>query len=403
MTRRACLVLLLPLVAWSCGRPGRPAAAWRLDGFVVAARGAPPPRPEAYRKAAAAGIRVLGDQAGPEALEAARAAGVRLVVGRVGLDPSVLRNKEERERVARTLAGLRRERAVWGYLITKPASEPELEGIGLVADFVRRHDPDHPLLVPLVPCEAFVGPSLETPHYARYLEKFFAAVKPAVLYVIHLPFRRLGPPPLYFENLELIRKASLSRGVPFLVTIRCAEMPGMEAVSEARLRWLANTALAYGARGIVWLGYYGRGAMVTPEGFETKAYRWVATLNRNLQALGGQLFGLTPTAVYHVGQVPSGATRLPTHGLLGGIEGGEFVVGMFRDRQGRDYCLIVNKSHERSVVARVTINVPCRSVECYDPQTRRWEPMAAVADRFQTRLEIPLPPGGARLVRPTPG
>ncbi len=403
MTNPRRLLVLPLLVLASCGLPERREPGWRLESFLIAARGAPPPRPEAYRKAAAAGIRVLGDQAGPEALEAARAAGVRLLVGRIGLDPSVLRKKEERDRVASTLAGLRRDPALWGYLLTRPALEPELEGVGLVADFLRRHDPDHPLLVPLVACDGFVGPALETPHYARYLEKFFAAVKPAVLYIIHLPFRRVGPPPLYFENLELIRKASLSRGVPFLVTIRCAEMPGMEAVSEARLRWLANTALAYGAKGIVWLGYYGRGAMVTPEGFETKAYRWVATLNRNLQALGGQLFGLTPTAVYHVGQVPSGATRLPTHGLLGGIEGGEFVVGMFRDPEGRDYCLIVNKSHQRSVVARVTINVPCRSVEWYDPRARRWEPMAAVADRFQTRLEIPLPPGGARLVRPTPG
>lgn len=402
MTHPRRLLVLSCLVLASCAFPGRPQAPWHLRRFVIAARGAPPPRHETYRQAAAAGIRVLGDEVGPEGLQVARATGLKLLVGRIGLDPTVLRDKTDRERVARTLAALRRERAVWGYLITRPALEPELKAVGLVAGFVRRHDPDHPLIVPLVPCDAFVGPALETPDYARYLERFFAAVEPAVLYSLHLPFRKLGPPALYFENLELMRKASPSRRVPFLVTIRCAEMPGMEPVAEARLRWLANTALAYGAKGVVWLGYYGRGGMVTPEGLETKAYRWVAALNRELEALGDQLLGLTSTAVYHVGEIPSGATRLPTHGLLGAVEGGEFLVGMFKDAEGRDYCLLINKSHERRAIARLTINRPCEAVHWYDPQGRRWEPMAAVVDRFQTRVEFPLLPGSARLLRPTP-
>ena len=63
------------------------------------------------------------------------------------------------------------------------------------------------------------------------------------------------------------------------------------------------------------------------------------------------------------------------------------------------HLLVVNKSHAREVVAKLTINQACESLVWFDPSRGDWLDVAAVADRFQTIIEFPLPPGGGRLLR----
>ena len=64
----------------------------------------------------------------------------------------------------------------------------------------------------------------------------------------------------FVANLATVRRAALGASIPFWVAIRVVPIPfGVEGgvvaqydPSEAQLRWQAFTALAYGAKGIIY-------------------------------------------------------------------------------------------------------------------------------------------------------
>ena len=400
----ACTLCLAAFLAASCGRPRREAARWQPREFLIALRGAPPQQPEHYAHAARAGFTAIADDAGPDALALARRHGLRLIVGRIGLDPETLADGAARERAAATLRRFRSHPALWGYFLGADVQQKQFEGIAAVAAFIRRHDPAHPAFISLLPCDAWVGPALENAHYAAYLERFLRTVRPDVLAYSHFPFREPRDSAQYFENLEWVRRFAVAQGLPFVPTLRGSQWEGMREPSEGSLRWLAHTSLAYGAKGVVWVRYWGGDGngsepIVTADGLLTERYRWVAGINAELRVLGRALLPLRSVAVYHAGAVPSGATRLPVHGLVGAAEGGAFVVGQFADDEQARYLFVANRDPRKAAVAKLTITEPCRGIAWLDPSTGRWCPMAAVVDRFQAIVEFPLRAGEGRLVR----
>ena len=333
----------LCLAAWGlagCSRPrpgGAPASTWRPGEFLIALRGAPPAKLEHYTPVAQASFNAIAGNVGPDALSLARRCGLKLIMGGTGLDAHTLSDRAGRRRVAGLLARFRDDPALWGYYyMAGEPREADLDAVAQVADFAREHDPAHPLFVTLLPSDAWVGPALATADYTGYLESFAAKVRPALLSHANFPFREKGDTGFYFENLEAVRRTALAHGLPFYPTLRGAVWSGMRRPTEGELRWLAYTSLAYGAKGVVWFGYWGapgggRDGIVQPDGLLTERYRWIATLNAELRALGPTLMRLRSTAVHHTGEVPVGGSRLPVHGLVGSAEGGSFVVGEFLD------------------------------------------------------------------------
>jgi len=404
----ACGLWLAACSLSSCARP-HPApapAAWRPSEFLIALRGAPPPKPQHYAQAAQAGFNALAEPVGYDALDLARRYGLKLIAGPVGLDPQTLGDREGRRRVAEAIGRFRAHPALWGYAPTLAPSEANFADLARIADFVREHDPAHPLFVNLYPCDAWVGPVLPTADYVSYAERFVAAVRPALLSYACFPFREKEDGGFYYENLELIRRIALEHGLPFYPTLQGSSWSGMRPPGEGEVRWLAYTSLAYGAKGVVWFGYWGapggsRDGIVQPDGLETERYRWIAALNGELRVLGPVLLRLRSVGVWHTGPTPVGAARLPVHGLVGATEGGAFVVGEFAGAEGAHYVLIVNKDTHRDATAKLTINQPCRAVAWLEPVIGDWSEMATVADRFQTVTEFPLRPGGGRLIRLT--
>ncbi|HUT32850.1 MAG TPA: hypothetical protein VNE39_05180 [Planctomycetota bacterium] len=401
---------LLACGAWlaACGLPAcsRPRApqAWQPREFLIALRGAPPPKPQHYALVAQAGFTVIGEGVGSDALDLARRHGLRVALGQIGLDPRTLHDRGNERGVAEAIRRFRTHPALWGYFVGDEMLEAQLPDIVSLAAFARQHDPAHPLLVSLLPSDAWVGPALATGDYAGYVERFVAAVRPALLNFGYFPFREKGDGEFYFENLEIIRRAALAHGLPFYPTLQAASWAGMRPPGEGELRWLAYTALAYGAKGVVWFRYWGAPAgsrlgIVEPDGLATERYRAVAALNAELRALGPTLMRLRSLAVCHTGTVPVGATRLPVHGLVASVEGGAFVVGEFEGEKGERHVLVVNKDYARAVTAKLTLNRPCRGLSRLDASSGQWVALAATADRFRTTAEFSLPPGGGRLLR----
>jgi hypothetical protein len=395
----------------ACSRPSPPRA-WRPNEFLIALRGAPPPRAQHYAQVAGAGVNVVADSVGAEALGLARRHGLKVMLGQNGLDPRTLRDRANVRSVAEAVRRFRSHSALWGYFVGDEMAEGQLPELAALAAFAREHDAAHPFFISLLPSDAWVGPALATGDYAAYVERFIAAVRPALLAYTHFPFREKGESEFFFENLELIRRAALQHGLPFYPTLQAAGWPGMRAPTEGEMRWQAYAALAYGAKGVVWFHYWGapgggRQGIVEPDGLLTERYKAVAGLNAELRVLGPALMRLRSTAVGHTGPTPVGATRLPVHGLVGSVEGGAFLVGEFEGEKGERHVLVVNKDAARAVTAKLTLNRPCRGLSWLAPSgsagagppSGRWEAMAATADRFQTTAEFSLPPGGGRLIR----
>ena len=405
----ACAVWLAAWGLTSCVPPSRPAPPepWRPREFLIAVRGAPPRKPELYRLAARAGFRVLLDGAGPDALDLARRYGLKLAVSRIGLEAATFGSVAGRQRATDLIARVRGEPGLWGYQLGDELRERDFAVLGRMVSFVRESDPDAPLFVGMLGADAWVGPALASADYAGYAARFARTVKPVMLSYAHHPFPEKGDGRLYFENLEAVRRLALDHGLPLCPQVRCSNQAGLRALGEGELRWLVHTALAYGARGIIWSRFWpdpaaGRGGLVARDGTPTEQYARVAAQNRELRAIGPQLLELRSMAVYHTGgPVPSGATSLPSRGLIGSVAGGRFVVGHFEDPRGREHVLLVNNDPAKGVTARIAIQRPCRAAAWLDPSDGRWKDLEPKGDGSDATLELPLRPGGGKLLRLT--
>jgi len=402
-TALACGLWLAACGLAACSRPRAPQA-WQPREFLIALRGAPPPKPALYAQIAQAGFNVVAEGVGSDALDLAHRYRLKVILGQIGLDARTLSNPADQRSVADAIRRFDSHPALWGYFVGDEALEGQLADLAALAEFARRHDPTHPVFLSLLPCDAWVGPALATADYAGYVERFIREARPSLLNFGHFPFREKGDSEFYFENLELIRRAALGHGLPFYPTLQAASWPGMRPPTEGEMRWLVYTALAYGAKGVVWFRYWGapagsREGIVEPDGLLTERYRIVADLNADLRALGPVVLPLRSAAVYHTGPTPVGATRLPVHGLVGSVEGGGFVVGELEDAAGGKHVLVVNRDAARATTVRLTLNRPCKGLAWFDPAARAWAPQAAAVDRFQSVAEFSLPPGGGRLLR----
>ncbi|MFW6164254.1 MAG: hypothetical protein ACODAJ_15910 [Planctomycetota bacterium] len=393
-------------VLTACGRPAPAPRSWRQAEFLIGLREAPPAEPRHYARVAKAGFRVIVSYVGPDALPLARRYGLKLAVAKIGLDPQTLAREDGEALAAGHFRRFGDHPALWGYDLGEQLPENRIDDVAAVADWLRRRAPGRPFFVDLLGCDAWAGPALRTADYARYLDRALRAVAPPLLAFRHEPFPAEGDSPFYFENLELARAAAAAHRVPFVQAIRCGQWPGLRPLGEGELRWLVYTSLAYGARGVVWRGYWqardgqGRG-IVGPDGRPTPCYDRVAALNRELAVLGPYLMELRSAAVYHAGEeVPAGARRLAPHGLIGGVKDGAFVIGLFDSgEEDRRHVLVVNGDYRQAATAALTVNHACRAVAWLDPAANRWRNLPVEADPLQSRFDLPLPPGSGKLLR----
>jgi hypothetical protein len=83
-------------------------------------------------------------------------------------------------------------------------------------------------------------------------------------------------------------------------------------------------------------------------GNQTPTWYFMQHANLQIQKLAPTLLQLRSDAVYHCGQVPSGASGPTTNSLVSGVGGNSFLVGEFTHRDGARYLMIVNKDTAKS-------------------------------------------------------
>ena len=286
--------------------------------------------------------------------------------------------------------------------------------LGRVADYLNTHDPAHGEYINLLPIHAVPpaeGEDFST-RYQRHIDGYFDTVHPTVLSYDHYNLKmtpvdslegktpaRVSPEniarngwegkffaeytePYYYDNLEIIRKNAMKRGVPWMDIILLVEHWHYRWPTEAEVRWEAMTALAYGSTLISYFTYWTPGTahtepwsyhngIILSDGTRGEKYEIVKAINADLQVLYSGICGtgeMTSEAVYHVGGDPDVLTTPYTgYGKYASITGGNLVAGFFTG----DKCMLVNKDFKNPVTVTVGANGNLQKI---NKSTGAWEP-----------------------------
>jgi hypothetical protein len=146
--------------------------------------------------------------------------------------------------------------------------------------------------------------------------------------------------------LACIRAAAIAHEIPFWCFVK-AMACGSDAVpTEAQIRWQVYTALAHGAKGILYSCYatppsgktFRGSGLIDADGKETERYTQVAHLNKDIIPLGRALLHMKSVSVLRVAPGNPASANLP----VAVTSEDDFLVGVFAREEGGSAMLIVN-------------------------------------------------------------
>lgn len=294
-----------------------------------------------------------------KALDIAQELGVKVLIHDARVMAKTERQRGFKANLERMAADYKRHPALWGYYVADEPHSSEFPNLAAINKHLLKVDPRHIPFINLYPTYATTK-QLGNRTYEHHVGEFLRTVRPRLLSFDHYALMRGGIRPDYFRNLEIIRRQGIKHNTPFSYILLVSPHYGYRDPSEADLRWQVNTALAYGAKGIMYFTYtalhieddkYGSG-LLDEHGRRTPKYDYVRQINAELKKLAPTLMRLKSVAVYHTSPLPKDTKRLPKDGLIR-IDGGEFVVGQFNSDRGARYAMFVNRSTEKSSRVRI--------------------------------------------------
>jgi len=379
------------------------------EEFLISYWYGPQPDQERFAEIAEANFNVAMCGGGKRALDLARSNGLKVMM----MDSRVTAKRFQEEGFERGLdavvADYAGHPALWGYFVTDEPNASQFENLGAINRYLLKKDPKHIPAVNLFPTYASQE-QLGNPTYEEHVSSFIQTVRPRLLSYDHYALVGDGLRPDYFENMEIIRRQALKHKIPFNFILLSVPHFSYRDPTEADLRWQVNTALAYGARGIMYFTYsslpdndrykgWGE-AIIARDGSRTVKYEQVKRINGEVKQLAPTLVRLTSRAVYHTRPLPRGTTAIPDGDLVVRVQGGEFVVGHFCSEQGERYTMFVNRSPR--VAADATIAFSHRiKLEQIDRTTGKNRPVALRKEGSRSVWEVHFEPGQGRLVKVT--
>lgn len=267
--------------------------------------------------------------------------------------------------------------------------------------------------------------------FEHYLEQFIRGSRPAFLvsdvYVLYREGRSNDP--LFYANIEVVRRKALEAGIGFMGFVlntghnRPWPENALRTASESDLHWQVNTLLAYGAQGLWYYNYRIRGenfdaALVDEDGHPTRNYAYARRLNAGVLANGPLLQRLVSIDVWHCRPAPDNRTEFTrpyVDGVVRGIlrlQGDGLVIAEFAERessaetQSPVYVMFVNQRHaedaavdDPALQTAVTLTLePGWSAEMCDSQTGE----CAQAEPVNGMLTLSLGGGARALLRLSP-
>lgn len=299
-----------------------------------------------------------------QALDLCQASGIKGLVIDSRIQFTGRRNRGQTDILDTVLADYSKHPALWGYYLVDEPSASRFNSIGDANRYLLEKDPKHTPFVNLFPTYA-TNQQTGASSYEQYVDEFCRVVGPKLLSYDHYALMADGAVRGdYFANMEIIRRQSIKHSVPFNYILLSVPHGPYKDVNEADIRWQAFTALAYGARGLMYFTYmtpndsaWGyHDALIGSNGQPTAKYEIAKKVNGEIRKLAPTLMRLTTVAVYHTAPVPQGCELLPSNGLIESIKGGEFVIGQFNSDDGIRYAMIVNRSLTNAVRAKIAFS-----------------------------------------------
>lgn len=298
------------------------------------------------------------------ALDLAAETGVQLFVG----DRRFAQPGEELKQAAQAY---RDHPALAGYLLRDEPSVGDFAALAASRDALEAVDPDHWSYVNLFPTYASSA-QLGCETYPGHVRRFFLEFRPEVLSFDHYPI--LEGDQLrrdFFQNLEWIRQISLEFETPFWAfALTCPHRPyPMPTLGHIRFQTWSN--FAYGAKGLQYFTYWTprpgtwdfHDAPIRLDGTCSPTWDLLKAFNQEVQACADILLDSRVVAVYHTEPLPAGTRRLDVSSPFSRIDGGEAVVGLHQMPDGKRYALVVNRSFNKAVTLRLTLQDWVRDVD----------------------------------------
>jgi len=235
---------------------------------------------------------------------------------------------------------------------------------------------------------------------------------------------------MYFRNLRLFQQAGERHKVPFWPTQLSVGGRHYRCPNEDDLRWQLGTAVAHGAKGLLWFFFYMRRphanfrlSPIDEHGERTVTFDALSRVCRTfLNGPAATIQGLTLKRVHHVGTAYGGTPLLDTrNGPVGRVLNVELLPGMnsvpayreasaplivsqFVDGHGHDHVMMVNNS--QTVNAHTWLTLRCRAPSVVRIGWKGGEERCAVAPRDNTdavntsaTVDMWLAPGQMELFR----
>lgn len=388
-------------------------AAWTKDDFFIGEWCGPTEfTQERFAELAGANFTIAMIQSGStetnlKALDLCKDNGMKGLVCDARTAPKSSRDKDFAENFDAVVKDYSGHPAMWGYYIVDEPSSRSFGRIGEVNRYLLEKDPKHTPFVNLFPTYASKE-QLGNWTYEQHVDEFCRVAKPKMLSYDHYALMSDGTVrPDYFDNLEIIRRQSIKHGIPFNYILLSVPHGPYKDVTEADIRWQAFTALAYGARGLMYFTYmtpndaqWGfHDAIIDAAGKQTAKYAMAKEINGEIKKLGPTLMQLKSVGVFHSGSVPAGCKPLPEGGLIEEIKGGDFVIGQFNSENQARYAMIVNRSLTKSAAATIAFSQAVNLHEVSPASGRENSVMMSTGDGGPCVWNVSFAPGQGRLVR----
>jgi hypothetical protein len=340
---------------------------------------------ELLRKIKDAGFNVVHCTYTDKRLESCRKHGVKMMVDFLADEHHVYKSADQAKALAQRLRG---SPDVWGYNIWNESFGKT--GPGRQRDIlaVRSWDPTHP---------AYCGT------YRTYGLRHLACADVMGYYDYHW---KRGPH-YHFPHLLTYCKAAHDNNS---IVYRWVEAAPGQPGNVTRSLYTANTSIACGLKGLLW--FLATGLMDKDTLQWTPAGQAIAQVHREIMPLKAEIMKIhLPSAVCSTPitrtanneALPDARNEMMPPGLENNgfpkdfavqPAGGEFVLGAFKDDQGRDAFFLANHNAYATQEAGLKFTRPVK-VSLFDRTKRQWAPMT-VTDQT---VRLTLQPGGGELLR----
>lgn len=304
------------------------------------------------------------------------------------------------------IAEYRNSPALAGYEIMDEPNASMFKGLGEVVAYMREKDPEHPVLINLLPNYASEE-QMGTKTYEEHVRRFLEEVRPDILSYDHYFFGEDFERPEFFPNLEVIRRLGNEFKVPFWQITQVTQFAVYRNLTESEIRYEAMQTLAYGGKGIRWFTYWTpsdpsfkwTNAMVNLDGTRTPHYDMVRRVNAEVRRIGSILLTADSTGVFHTGEYPVEVTRREPGTPVEILGKSKTTVGVFRGAAKESLALVTNGDHAKGAKVDVLIYSGAKPPLRLNNATGKWEAAKAAAYNGGYRCTVELPAAGAALFK----